>query len=240
MRTVKQVSELTHISIRTLHHYDAIGLLKPTEITESGYRLYDDAALGRLQTILLFRELQFSLKEIKEILDDPEFDRKVALASQITLLKLQKKRLDKLIGLAETLYEKEENTMDFNAFSDYEIQQYKEEVKERWQETNEYREYERRNRSKQKSSDASQQMMELFAKLGALRHLDPANQQVQGKVKQLQQLITDNFYTCNHEVLYGLGQMYVGDERFKQNIDRAGGEGTAEFVREAITLYCKK
>lgn len=240
MRTVKQVSELTHISIRTLHHYDAIGLLKPTEITESGYRLYDDAALGRLQTILLFRELQFSLKEIKEILDDPEFDRKVALASQITLLKLQKKRLDKLIGLAETMYEKEENTMDFNAFSDYEIQQYKEEVKERWQETNEYREYERRNRSKQKSSDASQQMMELFAKLGALRHLDPANQQVQGKVKQLQQLITDNFYTCSHEVLYGLGQMYVGDERFKQNIDRAGGEGTAEFVREAITLYCKK
>ena len=116
MRTVKQVSELTHISIRTLHHYDAIGLLKPTEITESGYRLYDDAALGRLQTILLFRELQFSLKEIKEILDDPEFDRKVALASQITLLKLQKKRLDKLIGLAETMYEKEENTMDFNAF----------------------------------------------------------------------------------------------------------------------------
>ena len=83
-------------------------------------------------------------------------------------------------------------------------------------------------------------MMELFAKLGALRHLDPANQQVQGKVKQLQQLITDNFYTCSHEVLYGLGQMYVGDERFKQNIDRAGGEGTAEFVREAITLYCKK
>lgn len=240
MRTVKQVSELTHISIRTLHHYDAIGLLKPTEITESGYRLYDDAALGRLQTILLFRELQFSLKEIKEILDDPEFDRKVALASQITLLKLQKKRLDKLIDLAETMYEKEENTMDFNAFSDYEIQQYKEEVKERWQETNEYREYERRNRSKQKSSDASQQMMELFAKLGALRHLDPANQQVQGKVKQLQQLITDNFYTCSHEVLYGLGQMYVGDERFKQNIDRAGGEGTAEFVREAITLYCKK
>lgn len=240
MRTVKQVSELTHISIRTLHHYDAIGLLKPTEITESGYRLYDDATLGRLQTILLFRELQFSLKEIKEILDDPEFDRKVALASQITLLKLQKKRLDKLIGLAETMYEKEENTMDFNAFSDYEIQQYKEEVKERWQETNEYREYERRNRSKQKSSDASQQMMELFAKLGALRHLDPANQQVQGKVKQLQQLITDNFYTCSHEVLYGLGQMYVGDERFKQNIDRAGGEGTAEFVREAITLYCKK
>ena len=240
MRTVKQVSELTHISIRTLHHYDAIGLLKPTEITESGYRLYDDVALGRLQTILLFRELQFSLKEIKEILDDPEFDRKVALASQITLLKLQKKRLDKLIGLAETMYEKEENTMDFNAFSDYEIQQYKEEVKERWQETNEYREYERRNRSKQKSSDASQQMMELFAKLGALRHLDPANQQVQGKVKQLQQLITDNFYTCSHEVLYGLGQMYVADERFKQNIDSAGGEGTAEFVREAITLYCKK
>ena len=74
MKTVKEVSRLTGVSVRTLHHYDAIGLLKPAKVTEAGYRLYDDAALGRLQTILLFRELQFPLKEIREMLDAADFD----------------------------------------------------------------------------------------------------------------------------------------------------------------------
>ena len=80
MRTVKEVSKLTGVSVRTLHHYDAIGLLKPTAVTQAGYRLYDDEALGRLQSILLFRELQFPLKEIQAILDSPGFDRSQALA----------------------------------------------------------------------------------------------------------------------------------------------------------------
>ena len=90
MKTVKEVSELTGVSIRTLHYYDSIGLLRPTEITESGYRLYDDTALERLQQILLFRELQFPLKEIKEILDSPNFDKDKCLEQQITLLQLKK------------------------------------------------------------------------------------------------------------------------------------------------------
>ena len=88
MKTVKQVSNLTGVSVRTLHHYDEIGLLKPTKVTEAGYRLYDDAALRRLHTILLLRQLQFSLKDIKEILDDPNFDPMVALQQQIELLKI--------------------------------------------------------------------------------------------------------------------------------------------------------
>ena len=79
MKTVNEVSKLTGVSVRTLHHYDAIGLLKPTQVTEAGYRLYDDTALARLQTILLFRELQFPLKEIKSILDSPDFNREQAL-----------------------------------------------------------------------------------------------------------------------------------------------------------------
>ena len=79
MKTVKQVSQVSGVSVRTLHHYDAIGLLKPTRVTEAGYRLYDDAALERLQSILLFRELQFPLKEIGRILDAPGFDRQAAL-----------------------------------------------------------------------------------------------------------------------------------------------------------------
>ena len=82
MKTVKQVSQVSGVSVRTLHHYDAIGLLKPTAVTEAGYRLYDDAALARLQNILLYRELEFPLKEIKAILDHPEFDEKQPYASR--------------------------------------------------------------------------------------------------------------------------------------------------------------
>lgn len=87
MKTVTEIAQLAHVSVRTLHHYDAIGLLKPTEITEAGYRLYDDAALERLYLILLFRELEFPLKDIQEILDAPDFDRNRVLEQQVNLLK---------------------------------------------------------------------------------------------------------------------------------------------------------
>ena len=100
MRTVHEVSKLTGVSIRTLHYYDRIGILHPTETTLSGYRLYDDTALERLQCILLFRELQFPLKEIKRILDSPNFDRNRALDQQIALLELRMERLGDLIDLA--------------------------------------------------------------------------------------------------------------------------------------------
>ena len=93
MMTVKEVSRLTGISIRTLQYYDKLGLL-PAMRTESGYRLYDDAALERLQQILLFRELEFPLRDIRTILDNPNFDRRKALRQQIELLTLKKQRLE--------------------------------------------------------------------------------------------------------------------------------------------------
>ena len=97
MRTVHEVSRLAGVSVRTLHHYDAIGLLPPTGLTEAGYRLYDDTALARLQTILLFRELEFPLKDIKRMLDDSNFDQTAALADQIRLLELRQARLERLV-----------------------------------------------------------------------------------------------------------------------------------------------
>ena len=100
MKTVKEVSAFTGVSVRTLHHYDAIGLLKPDAVTEAGYRLYGDTALARLQQILLFRELEFPLKEIKEILGSPDFDRDMALTQQLTLLTMKKQHLENLIELA--------------------------------------------------------------------------------------------------------------------------------------------
>ena len=113
MKTVKEVSLLTGVSVRTLHHYDAIGLLKPTRVTEAGYRLYDDTALGRLQTILLFRQLQFPLKEIRDILDSPDFDPMEALTQQIHLLELQRQHLDNLISHARKIQTTGVTLMDF-------------------------------------------------------------------------------------------------------------------------------
>ena len=144
MKTVAEVSKLTGVSVRTLHHYDAIGLLKPTAVTEAGYRLYDTAALQRLQSILLFRELQFPLKEIGVILDNPDFDPAEALRQQIHLLELQKNRLETLIQFAREIEQKGYNYMNFQAFDKTEQNQYTEEVKARWGKTEAYAEYKQR------------------------------------------------------------------------------------------------
>ena len=115
MRTISQVAELTGVSTRTLQYYDEIGLLKPSELTESGYRLYDDEALQKLQQILFFKELGFKLKEIKEILQKPDFDRIKAFKRQKELLLLKRNRTDRLIQLLNRL-EKGEQCMSFKEF----------------------------------------------------------------------------------------------------------------------------
>ncbi|MBD5513578.1 MAG: MerR family transcriptional regulator [Lachnospiraceae bacterium] len=120
MRTISQVAELTGISIRTLQYYDEIGLLKPSELTQSGYRLYNDEALQKLQQILFFKELGFKLKDIREILEKPDFDRIAAFKKQKELLLLKRNRTDRLIQLLGRL-EKGEQCMSFKEFdlSDY-------------------------------------------------------------------------------------------------------------------------
>ena len=240
MKTVSEVSRLTGISVRTLHHYDAIGLLHPTAVTKAGYRMYDDAALCRLQSILLFRELQFPLKEIKTMLDSPSFDPSEALAQQIHLLELQRRHIDELISFAREIQEKGVKPMAFHAFDNKDLEQYKAEVKERWGETRAYQEYEQKQRDGQDFAAGTEQLMGAFAKLGSMKELTPDNPQVQEQVGVLQRVITENFYTCTPEILSVLGEMYTADERFRENIDRAGGEGTAEFARRAIAAYCKK
>ena len=240
MRTVNEVSKITGVSVRTLHHYDAIGLLKPTKVTEAGYRMYDDTAISRLQSILLFRELHFPMKEIKSILDSPNFDPTEALTQQIELLELQYKRIGELISFAREIKDKGVTTMSFKAFDKSEIEQYKAEAKAKWSDTQAYKEYEQKaaTLSDLKSGEITERMMTMFAEIGTLRHLSPSAKEVQEKVTSLQKFITDNYYVCTAEILNGLGQMYVDDERFKKNIDKAGGAGTAEFVREAISVFC--
>ena len=238
MKTVHEVSQISGVSVRTLHHYDAIGLLRPTAVTEAGYRLYDDTALARLQSILLFRELAFPLKEIKRIMDDPQFDQATALEQQIRLLELQQERLSRLIDLARKTMKTGVTHMDFTAFDNSKLEQYAAEVKERWGNTAAYQESAQRPAAEQK--DAAAGLMAQFARMGRLRTGDPAGQEAQAAVRELQQFITKHFYTCTPEILAGLGQMYTADDRFRVSIDAAGGEGTADFAGKAITVYCAK
>ena len=238
MMTMHEVSKLAGVSVRTLHHYDAIGLLPPTALTEAGYRLYDDTALARLQSILLFRELEFPLKDIKSILDDPKFDQATALTDQIKLLELRQNRLGQLIALARETLETGVTPMKFDAFSKTEQEKYTAEVKEKWGNTAAYQESQQREQDGTAGEPAD--LMKHFADLGRLKHLSPAAPEAQTAIRELQQFITDHFYTCTPEILAGLGEMYVTGERFRENIDKVGGEGTAAFVSKAIAVYCKK
>lgn len=240
MRTVKEVSELTGVSVRALHHYDAIGLLRPTEVSKTGYRLYDDSALVRLQSILLFRELQFPLKEIKAILDSPNFNQPEALAQQIEMCELQRQHLDRLISFARDLQQKGITKMGFDVFDKAAIERYKAEAKAKWGDTAAYREFEQKQVKESDQSQSMRLLMDLFCRLGEMKHLPPSHEEVQAGVGELQAFITERYYHCSDDILRGLGQLYVQDERFRSNIDSWAGEGTAEFVSQAIRTYCSK
>ena len=240
MRTVHEVSRLTGVSIRTLHYYDKIGLLHPAEKTRSGYRLYDDTDLERLQHILLFRELQFPLKGIKKILDSSEFDREKALEQQIDLLCLKKEHLENLIDLAREIKKTGGRPMDFSAFDTKKMDEYAEQAKAAWGHTEAYKEFEEKSKNWGESDmkDINTNLMGLFVEFGQLLHLSPADEAVQRQVKKLQEYITEHFYTCTTEILKGLGEMYAAGGSMTENIDKAAGKGTAVFAAEAIRIYC--
>ena len=240
MRTVHEVSRLTGVSIRTLQYYDKIGLLRPAEYTEAGYRLYDDAALETLQQILLFRELEFPLKEIRRIIESPDFDREKAIDQQIELLRLKKEHLENLMNLAREMKQGGTSGMDFKAFDKTKLEEYARRAKAEWGSTPEYREFEQKaeGRTDEQAGDLNRQMMNIFAEFGSERGTDPASKKVQGLVKKLQDFISENFYTCSDQILSGLGQAYAAGGEMTENIDRAGGKGTGTFACEAIRIYC--
>lgn len=239
MKTVREVSRITGVSVRTLRHYDAIGLLKPTKVTEAGYRLYDDAALRRMQSILLFRELQFPLKDIQRILDAPDFDPMAALAQQVHLLEMQRDHLTQLISHAREIQRTGVFTMDFSKFDTSEIVKYTQKAKEKWGKTQAWREFEEKKVTPQQSRENADGLMDIFARFGAIQSAEPAHEEAQALVAELQSFITDHYYTCTKEILQGLGQMYIAGDSMTQNIDAAGGAGTAQFVHGAIAEFCK-
>ena len=238
LMNIGEVSALSHVSIRTLRHYDKIGLLRPTCITEAGYRQYDEAALQRLHTILLFRELEFSLTDIQRIIDAPDFDPSDALERQITLLTMRREHINNLILLARGLKAKGMKHMDFSAFDTRKIDDYAAQAKAAWGKTDAWKEYESRGKSAEDDKQSGEKLMALFTEFGKHRNIDPASAEAKTMVQQLQDFITANFYTCTVPVLRGLADMYDGGGDFTRNIDKAGGEGTAAFVAAAIRIYC--
>lgn len=242
MVTVKQVSELTGVSIRTLQYYDKIGLLPASSYTDAGYRKYDNAALERLEQILLFKELEFPLKDIKKILQSDNFDKSKALKQQIKLLKLKKEHVQNLIDLACAIEHTGGEYMDFTAFDTSKLEEYSEQAKKSWGETAQYKEFEEKNKDRTlpQMKEMSVQLMAIIAQFGTLKNKDTDDPAVIQQVARLQNFITENYYECTDTVLLQLGKMYACGGEFTQNINSAGGLGTAEFACKAIEAYCEK
>ena len=237
---IKEFADFTGVSVRTLHYYDEIGLLMPAFVDKTtGYRFYDEKSFLRMQEILFFRELDFSLKSIGEILSSPNYDKSKALTEQKHLLTLKKERLERLISAIDSAVKGE---IVMKAFDNSEFENYKAEVKEKWGKTDAYKEHAEntKNYSKENWNSVNDGLMAVFADFAAcVKNGEAADSEAaQDAVKKLQAYITNNFYTCTSQILAGLGQMYVQDERFRENIDKYG-DGTAAFASKAIEIYCK-
>ena len=238
---IKEFSLLTEVSVRTLHYYDEIGLLKPDEVDrENGYRYYGERAFEKMLEILFLRELGFSLKSIKEILSSPTYNKKEAFRKQKELLNLKKAKIEKMISVLEEAEKGELKIMTIDNSYEKTRKQYEAEVKEKWGSTDAYKESQQKTAtySKEKWNDVSSGLDELIAEFAKVKAEGRTAEESIFLAEKLQQYITDNFYTCTKEILTGLGEMYVLDERFKENIDKHD-EGTAEFMREVIRIYCR-
>ena len=239
---INEFAKLTGVSVRTLHYYDEIGLLKPAFVDgQNGYRFYDENSLCRMQEILFYRELDFSLKSILKILSSPDYDKQKALAEQQKLLILKKERLERIIDAVQSA---REGKITMTAFDNerYETarKEYETEAKKRWGNTDAYKEHTQKTAdyTKDKWQSVNDGLMNIFAKFADC-HKDgntADSDKAQALVKELQEYITANYYTCTKEILAFLGQMYVADERFKNNIDKYAPT-TAEFVQKAIEIY---
>lgn len=239
MKTVKEVSTLTGISIRTLHHYDSIGLLKPAHLTPAGYRLYDDVAMERLHMILVYRELGFSLKKIATILNAPDFDRNQALEQQIALMQARVEQLQNRICLAKGMLTVGVKYMDFTDFDPKKIDEYSTQAKTLYGKTAAYKEFQQKSccRTKEQEKELGAKVMNFFVQLGKLRPCLPDCEAAQNWAKDLQAFFTEYFYTCTPQILKGLAESYGGGGSMTENIDKAAGAGTGAFAKAVIDAY---
>lgn len=241
---INEFAKLTGVSVRTLHYYDEIGLLKPSYVDgQNGYRFYDENSLLRMQEILFYRELDFPLKSICEILSSPHYDKQNALKEQRRLLCLKQERLGRLISALDSAMKGESVSMRAFDNSEYEAEKekYRKEAKERWGSTAAYKQFEQQSseRSEKDNREINRTMESLIREFADCMKsgAKPEDSTAQELVKRWQDFITESYYNCTKEILSGLGEMYAADERFKANIDKHG-EGSAEFMAKAIKAYC--
>ena len=240
--TVGELAKLTGITVRTLHHYDEIGLVQPSDRTRAGYRLYGDDDVLRLQQVLVYKELGLPLDEIAAVLDDPQFSRTDALARHRDALLVKRARIDAMLASLDAAIRHEKGTiMEANEvkslFDGFDHEQHAEEAEQRWGHTDAYKESARRTKQYGKAEwDAIRVEGDaVFSRFVELMRegARPGDERVRAAVIAHRDHITRWFYPCSVEIQRGLAEMFVADPRFAANIDRLA-PGLARYVRDAI------
>lgn len=242
--TVQQLAKLANISVRTLHYYDEIGLLKPSFIHKNGYRYYQDRELMKLQQILFFRELEFSLEHMKQMFDSPSFNSVEALKDQKKLLKMKRDRFDKLLFTIDTTMndlkknKKQKADTMYDSFNQKEMDQYKEEARQRWGHTEAYKQSQERTKNwgKKDYARVGKEGEDITKAIGAAMSQGVSSAEVQALIAKHHQHI-GQFYDCSYEMYRNLGKMYVEDPRFTAYYEKYA-KGLADFMCKAIAYYC--
>lgn len=242
---IKEVAELAGISIRTLRHYDEIGLLKPAEVSPSGYRHYSEENLKTLQQILFFKELGFPLQKIKEIMESPSFDRLGALELQRHLLIEKKNRLGNMIALIEKTIQSEKEGMEMSSEEKFvgfrfDSNPYAREAREKWgDQAVDAAEAKMATLGGDEKLALADEMNEIYRELAAIRHTDPRAQEAQTAIRKWFDFLNRHFGDYTPEAFKGLGQMYIEDSRFTKNIDQFG-TGLAAFMAAAMAAFANQ
>lgn len=239
---VKEVADLVGVSVRTLHHYDQIGLFSPKKTSESGYRIYREEDLEKLQQILFFKELGFSLKNIKMIINSPSFNQKEALVLQREMLNEKRSKIDKMIEtidktIKHTMGEIHMTTEERFQGINFKIKLYEQEARMRWGD----QPVDKINKNigemtRDERQALAQNWDKIFNKLSQVVDFSPDSQEVQTVIKEWYVFLNENFGKYSLEAFYGLGQLYIKDERFKENIDQYG-EGLTMLMSEAMKFF---
>lgn len=241
LKTVNEIAKLTGTTVRTLHYYDEINLLKPSDSSQAGYRLYSNEDVETLHQIMFLKEIGFELKQIKDIIKNPKFDKREALKNHKEILILKKKRIEKLIKLVDSELEGNSN-LSFSEFDESSIiakqKEYHAEVVQRWKNTQAYKEFEeKQSKRNNEFPDINKKAREIFGEIAKCMESPPSCKKVQELISLWQNYITENYYNCTNEMLQCLALLYVEDERFKTYINSIGDD-LAQYINEAINFYC--
>ena len=243
--SIKKIADLAGVTTRTLRFYDEIGLLTPASVGENGYRYYDQGNLMRLQQILFFRELDVPLDDILLIMSQPDFNLVGALESHRTALKKRAKRLEKLINTVDRTIEtiKGENTMkEQEMFEGFDETKYEEEVRQRWGDTPQYAESQRKwaSYSKEQKTAIKEEGGQFAIRMVTTNpNAKPDDVDVQAAIGEYLAYFNKYFYACDAEFLRNLSDMWVADERFAINYERIR-EGGAKFLRDAVYIFADR